>query len=515
MGVPGGMSSILSFSPKRRYYDKYKNKRKYIVIDARNILCRLGIGILNRGEYIVNDKHQNVIEIYICLIVAYKFLAEGITPIFVFDGAASADDTDTLVKRQNRKHKAENNIEKIISSVFTQNVTDQRSETEMIHDINDQKKDSKRVENETENDNENDNDTMTKDEKEKIWETVENIVSKNLESSEDTQTQKGVNLTDYIKCLKQSFQLKSKNIEESKRLIRKLGGRVVDAPGKGDPQCAAIAHVYAKNVIGVLTGDFDLLMYLSTNIMVMPSLGANYLEEYSMSDTLQHMCDMLINVINTSTDQELKDKYKGRTIEFSHENLLDIGCMMGNDYCSGFKTKKCKNKDEDNRSRIEIILELYAKNDMSLQNVLENMKNTLSKEYIAKMKSAKDKFRNAPIYHPEKLELWLKKPKPDKIRKICSSFIDSESIEHIISVVENTYDKHMKEDNILDDNDEKFGSFLSYRRKYNMIRDRNNKGTKKLICNSKIWPEPLYSDPIKIPQNSVQNSVQKKCLRDR
>ena len=534
MGVPGGMSGILSFEPRRRYHEKDKHKGKFVVIDARNILCKFGIGSLNTGTYIVNEKNQNVIEIYICLIVAYKFLAEGIIPIFVFDGASSADDTDTLVKRQNRKQKAQDHlkqIECIESDMNNENGTtsvvdrmfDNIKQIEIFDNINvtgivlnDEDEEDRKMEidennknvTETDHCDKMDDENITEEEHIKVFEAIEDIVMKsndtnNYDVDVDVTKKRDFaikdNLTDYIKYLKQSFQLKTKNIEEGKRLLRKMGVPVVDAPGKADPQCAAIAHVYAKNVIGVVTGDFDMLMYLSTNILVMPSLGANYLEEYSMADTLQHLCDMMINVINTSKDRELKEKYKDKTIEFSHENLIDVGCLMGTDFCPGLKTKKYKERENDERPRIEIILELYAKNDMLLRKVLDKMKNILSKEYITKMQLAKDKFRNAPIHHPEKLKLWLKKPKPQKMREICSSFIDSDSIEHMISVVENTYEKHVKTNQVCDDNDEKFGSFLSYRRKYNMGRSTSKTIQAKSTSNNKIWPEPMSRIPITIP----------------
>lgn len=485
MGVSGGMSSILSFEPKRRYLEKYKHKGMFVVIDARNILCKLGIGWLNTETYIVNKKKQNVIEIYICMIVAYKYLAEGIIPIFVFDGASSADDPDTRTKRQNRKQKARDHIEEIVKN----------TEVDSVDAMNDDEETEKMdIDNEEEIEEENHPDVM-EEERTKIFEVIEEIVMNEMNETDQDETKKN-NLTNYIKYLKQSFQLKTKNIEEGKKLLRKMGVRVVDAPGKADPQCAAIAHVYAKNVIGVITDDFDLLMYLSTNILIMPSLGSNYLEEYSMEDTLQHLRNMMINVINTTSDQEIKEKYRGKSIEFSHENLIEIGCMMGNDHCPGLKTKKYKDK-ADERPRIEIILELYAKNDMSLQKVLEKMKNVLSREYIAKMQCAKEKFRSAPIYHPEKLKLWLKKPKPNEIRKICSEIIDSESIERMISVIEDTYEKHIKNPHVRDENDEKFGSFLSYRRKYNMNRERDRAN----YHNNKIWPEPMWKLPITIPSH--------------
>jgi hypothetical protein len=113
MGVTNGMSGILSFEPKRRYHERDKHKGKFVVIDARNILCKFGIGFLNTGTYIVNEENQNVIEIYICLIVARKYLAEGIIPIFVFDGASTSEDAETLAKRHNKKLKALDHIEQI------------------------------------------------------------------------------------------------------------------------------------------------------------------------------------------------------------------------------------------------------------------------------------------------------------------------------------------------------------------------------------------------------------------
>ena len=139
---------------------------------------------------------------------------------------------------------------------------------------------------------------------------------------------------------------------------------------------------------------------------------------------------------------------------------------------------------------------------MSLQKILDRMTNVLSRDYIAKMLAAKEKFHNAPIYDPRSLELEFEEPNPEKITKICEEFMKPESIRRIIADVQNAHEKYVKYVNNYgwrqSGANDKFGNFKSYQRKYQKYMNENGYNNKN-ADDENNWMEPMYRFPITIP----------------
>lgn len=238
----------------------------------------------------------------------------------------------------------------------------------------------------------------------------------------------------YIKNLMKSFRLDKDNVEYAKLILRWMGLPVVDAAEESDSQCAAIAIEYADQVIGVLTDDFDPLMFGCTSILRLPSLGSNYLIQYSLDDTLFHLRQNILRVIKDSTDPlicNIKDD-----LVVTHDHLIEIGCLMGSDYCPGLIFRRSLKG-----SKFDSILELYIRNNFSLENVIDSMRRNLKPAYITKLLDARNAYKSAKIFDPGAMDITFKKPCIPMIWRICKeqSIISESDLSNALRLIDTAY----------------------------------------------------------------------------
>jgi flap endonuclease-1 len=464
MGVTGGTKNIMGgYIPNKlnlRHITNYTESCKLkVVIDAYSVMNRYTIGSLNTGKYIVDKYGNKIMEIYYLLIIAIRFLSIGILPVFVFDGCAPDLKSDTIEKRRQSKDKAEQILEQIKTSGSDSN-SNEHTEN-MFIDIE--------------------------------QESIEHID------------------TELIKYLKRSYRPNITNVQRAKLLLGYMGIPVIDSPGEADPQCAAIASVHT-DVIGVITDDFDALMFMSPNILRMSSLGSNTLEEYTLQSTLDHLHDKIIHIINHSTDDHLKSLYFDKQFEITHDNLREICCLMGTDYCPGLKLKF------NGQDKFEQLLELYVLNDMSIEKVLNSMSDNLNDSYITRMMNSINAYKNAEVLDPRELNITMRKPSIDMVRNNCAEFLHKSEVDKICNLLTKLYNDEshskVKYDCYSLNNKSKpnqkdvFGSFASYKIRYMRERERKNLSTHDYSSNnidtcygftssSKSWPEAMYSIPIR------------------
>jgi len=343
-------------------------RRKIIVIDAMPIIYRMAIGTHNTGKYIINCYGQNVIETYIIFKIAIRFLSDSIIPIFVFDSVKPNNKANILNRRKKLKQSA----------------------------------------NEKKN----------------------NMDSKCLETDIPVfHTQQEYN--NYIKYVKNSYTINKHNLNLAKFLLKWMGLPVIDAPSEADSQCAAIASMYSDTVIGVLSDDSDLLLYGSINIIKLNSLQSNYFDRYTLSNILLNIENKVNNIVKNSTDIELKNKYTSR-IKINYNNLVEIGCLMGTDYCNGIRF------DFKQKTSINDILTLYIKQDMNIRTLLSSIKN-ISPVYITKLLNTIDIYKEAKIIHPQNIDINMNMPNINMIRYICNDFIERRSLNNAINIIHNAY----------------------------------------------------------------------------
>lgn len=392
---------------------------RMVVIDAFPIIYRWVIGSLNSGKYIANDKNEHVPEIFYLFKIAIRFLADNIVPIFVFDGTSPDIKSSTDDRRRINKKKADN--------MLNEKINPKSDDVEMKC---------------------NDSDSM---------------------SSQQV-----------IRYLKRSYKINRKNMKIAKFLLKWMGVPVIDAPCEADAQCAAIALAYPNQVIGVLTDDFDPLMFGSINILKIPRLISNDIDEYRLDGTLVNLNNKFIQVIRKSTNEKIKQQLEMKKVMFTLDNLLDIGCLMGTDYCNGLKFKGLTL--EENTTKI---LELYAIHNMDINKLLDNHRPKLKESHIDKILNAKKYYTTSVITHPEKIKLQFRKPNEMMIREICSEIINQETLEIAIEIVNSAYHKWNQIDQVCETTN-KSNSCSRYVKK-KLHRD-----------NQKILPEPKYRLPIKL-----------------
>lgn len=226
------------------------------------------------------------------------------------------------------------------------------------------------------------------------------------------------NKKEIIKQLKRKFQIDRDNIDRAKFILKLMGLPVINAQGEADPQCAILSTYYADKVIGVLSDDFDPLLYSSKNILNLPHINCNYLEEY--------------NIYNIFKLLESKSKSK---IKFELDNLIDIGCLMGNDYFSGIKTNCKKN------NRLNEILNIYSKYDMNLDNMILNYPN-FSERQKENILLSKNQYKNTKVIHPKNISLEFNKPNILFLKDVCKDIISEKSLNLSIEIIKKSFDNY-------------------------------------------------------------------------
>jgi 5'-3' exonuclease len=408
MGVTGGFTKKIMAVPKRKSLIACSKTASgkattYIVFDAASLVYRYVIGSFNSKEYIVDASGKKIPEIYYLFSFAVRFLSLGIIPVFVFDGAAPPEKADTLERRRNVKEKAEKMIKK-----------------------------------------------------------EDNHGEDGLDGDQSDDIGPKMDIDQFIRYLKQSYRPDSKNIETAKLLLRWMGVPVIDAPGEADSLCAQLSR--RSDVIGVITEDSDLLMHRAQNILKMQNLGSNTILEYSLDATLTNMTDAVKRIIERTSDKNIKDIYAGMKVQFTHENLVEFGCLLGNDYTPGLKIKTGEKR------RFDSILELYVKYGLSLENLAAGM--NIGYGLLSSLQNAKKMYMAESSVDPETIDITMKGPSVDMVKKLGSSFIDDTDLNGVIGMLKYIHKSNTK---MIDrSQDDRFSScWNSYRRRYayhNIVR---------------------------------------------
>lgn len=494
MGVDGGSKRLMNTSRNIDLRDNNKMKNA-VVIDAYSIMNRYVIGSFNTGKYVVDKFGNRIMEIYYLFIIAVRFISMGIEPIFVFDGNSPDIKAETIEHRRQIKNRAEEVLEQIKSAYDSKLISDDR----ILSDVDKSKEQKENITNAMARDKQTKN-NLDCDNVHIIENEGDDIVSENADMSFDK----------YIKYLKRSYRPNNTNIQLAKLLLGHMGVRVIDAPGEADSQCAAIAAAYPDKIIGPITDDFDALLFLAPNILRMKSLGSNTFEEYSLQNSIDTLKSLLENVISKS--DELKIKYINNKFDITHTNLREICCLMGTDYCPGLKVRT-SNAGANKDSKFEQLLELYAKNDMCLEKVLNSMSDVLNKNYIIRMLRARDAFENALVLDPRELDISMQKPNVEIVKRICSEFIEEKEASRICNQLLTMYEKKMRNSSysinnstmkrtLLDysnqtynnNNNSKerdvFANFSSYKARY--ARKKKSHDDRRVDFNNKSWPDAIY-----------------------
>lgn len=220
------------------FYGKHQSRLSYysgglMIIDALSVIYRDGIGRRNTGSDVVDINGNPISELYACLKIAMKCMKDHVVPIFVFDGASPESRTTSLERRQNDKHKAQENLNDI-HKIINRN------------------------------------------------ELMENTNSNEMEYLNNQM----------IKMYKRSFRINWKNINQTIKMLRSMGIPVVEAVNEADSQCAAIARYYDDGRTVVLTDDFDAILYGAPKIIRLSTLYSSQIEEFNVDNFISNASKM-------------------------------------------------------------------------------------------------------------------------------------------------------------------------------------------------------------------------------
>jgi hypothetical protein len=214
---------------------------------------------------------------------------------------------------------------------------------------------------------------------------------------------------------------------------------------------------------------------------------------------------------------------------------------MGTDFCPGLNVKRTYTAGSKNEKRFDSILKIYVNNDMSIENVLKSLSCTMSKQYIARMKAAKDVYSTAKIFDPKEMKITFDKPNLNMIKKICTDIglISVPDLEIALNLIQSAFnksdfdqkiatsessessdsshhfvrqlDKHITGKRLIDYNDQvKFSSFASYRAKHirqSHLKSYNSENYRSVndsvhghrFVHNRQFPEPMTRIPITVP----------------
>jgi len=152
-----------------------------------------------------------------------------------------------------------------------------------------------------------------------------------------------------------TFKLTGKKILECKQLLKLMGLPVVESICESDQECANISNYFGSNCAGVITDDFDILMY-----------GANILKNFSFRDMKTMMLDkyeIYEHLLNKANDIRKNNDLECLT-EITHEKFVTY-CVLT---CTNYTTSDGEIFKIKNISQ-EKLFEICVMNDFKIKNI--------------------------------------------------------------------------------------------------------------------------------------------------
>ncbi|QKF93747.1 FLAP endonuclease-1 [Fadolivirus algeromassiliense] len=182
-----------------------------------------------------------------------------------------------------------------------------------------------------------------------------------------------------IRCEKKTFSVTSKQIDEIKYLLSLIGLPYSQSPGEAEAQCAAFDISNISN--GIVTEDWDAILF-----------GCK---------------KMLKDFSNKTTVKEINTSELLKTLGMTREQLIDLGSILGNDYCNGIGGLKPEDAyrkfKEANYNMNTFITNIAAENSLY-------KKYKIPSDFIEKWIESKEYYLNAYVSDPNKLVIKWNEP---------------------------------------------------------------------------------------------------------
>jgi len=224
------------------------------------------------------------------------------------------------------------------------------------------------------------------------------------------------NKTEYIKNFKRSFTINADIINECKMFLDLMGIPYYTACEEADSQCAALAHYYYNFTCGVVSEDSDVMIFGAPQLI--RDIDFKSLTPYCNIIYL----DDIMTYLQNKTNEIRKEMYLD-DIVFRRANFIDFTIIMGNDYNYGIRCAGGNNR--------ELLFKLFVINDLKIENFiayLYNVNKKLNKikfyipeNFIDKILEARENYKYANVYEPNKISISMNKPDLNKLKEMLNS----------------------------------------------------------------------------------------------
>lgn len=236
---------------------------------------------------------------------------------------------------------------------------------------------------------------------------------------------------DKIKLLKRSFKPQPHMFHESRILLEFLGIPYVASPDESDPQCAALSASNKSKVYGVISDDWDMLMF-----------GSPYLiRKFSAK------ADKKFEIVT------LKKVLDG--LKLTHDQFIDVCILLGTDYNGTTKIKGLAGKRAYEKyiqyggTMTGLLIGLKKENEASIDK--GNLPPfEFPDDYFSQFAKIKAYIKHIKVIKPEEIDVSWKRPQYDKIMEMmCTDNNFSKKIikKNIDDMIVEYNSLHLIEDN--------------------------------------------------------------------
>jgi 5'-3' exonuclease len=432
----------------------------FFIIDGLACIFNHCIGIRNTGSDIYNIQRERVSEVYACISIVLKCLKSGIKPIFVFDGYHTNEKNKEVERRKKKKKYSRlklNEMNSMDKSKMSKN--DQNNiEKEII-------KHSKRTFN-------IDSKSLNKSIEILRLMGIPTIISPHeadpqcaalamqLES-EGKEVYVLTNDFDILLCgaskIIKLTNSKGKKIEQwsINEIIGQLKRRITDIEYRKIVNFVDDISNDEKNVNdsnGNILGD--LLNFIKNNVTSEIDVINEIKKILPCTKDSNLICDEINNPKNIRKIKMILDKYHFSE-KFTRENLIDICCLFGNDYCDGILVKK----------NIEDVLYAFYSNGMDMRNTMKFLKVEKIDEKIREVNIAHGIYTNPDVLLPESLDLEFKEPLYLSLYDTFKDFLLEPIPSEFIDLLKDIYKNR--------NHDKLNGPYSNYNRKHMLVKYNN------------------------------------------
>jgi flap endonuclease-1 len=298
---------------------------------------------------------------------------------------------------------------------------------------------------------------------------------------------------EFIKNFRRGFSLSKEQIDECKKVLDLMGLKYVNAPEEADQQCASLAFYYKNDSVGVISDDWDILMYGSPIILKEftfknPNNSTIKIEK----EEILKSCLLKANYIRERHGLE-------NLLNFTHENFLDFCILMGTDYTVNDKLFKIDNITHDE------LFEFCSLDGFDMRLVAQTLyasdKITSAEDFLFSLVQIREIYNNSRIIKPENVQIIPDRINIDElVNFLCAKGMDKIFVESEIKSIEMSYYSLKKIAESLN-NPRSFCNLKSYQYKHYCEQFKKNSSVNdKSVCSI---PKEAYE--CQIPENIKKN----------